>query len=406
MNYSKFYKKLKGVYKNMKDLKENRVVVSVDPGYDGTKVTVNGEKFSIPKKTVKKIGNEYESVGNLEGVYEVTTETGSYLCGPNVKILVDDNEDFHKRFDKGAEQSGNYSYFNTQEFVANTMAALSIALIKASKSKLVDLKALDKTSLFLVMSLPHTALESMSSTVATALIGKHEINFKGMIDGEEYDTPLSIEIKQEDGQFMIISQVIACLLGYITDEAGYEIDSLKDSYPTIVIDGGYYTVGDFSISKTKAISSAESKTEFGMKVIHEKTADKINEKCGTSYKAYDMDNLFDEENGIVVIPKTISKSGKNETVDCKNILKEVTQEVFDSYLAYLEDKHSCFTKAKMILFGGGTGNIYYELFSKVADDYPNITAKLVTYELDGEEVTPREAISAGAYKMVLNRLDD
>ena len=68
--------------------------------------------------------------------------------------------------------------------------------------------------------------------------------------------------------------------------------------------------------------------------------------------------------------------------------------------------YDCFTKIKMILFGGGTGEIYYKLFLEVADQYPNVTPKLVTYKMDKEDVTPREAISAGAYKMVLNRLPE
>lgn len=388
----------------MRDLKKNRVVVSIDPGYDGTKVTVNGERFSIPKKTVKKIGNEYESLGSLEGIYEITTESGTFLCGPNIKILVDDNKEFHERFDKGAEQSGNYSYFATSEFEANTLAAMAIALIKAGKQGIISLDDIAKTDLYTVVALPHAALESMTKTVAAALTGEKKISFKGNLDGEEVSFEAVVPIKTEDDHFLVISQVIACLLGYITDEEGYEIDSLKDAYPTLVIDGGYYTVGDFAISKTKAISGAESKTEYGMMRIHEKTAEKINEKCSTSYKAYDMDNLFDEEGGIVIIPKNISKSGKNEREDCNKVLKSITEEMFKEYLAYLEEKHGYFTKIKMILFGGGTGKIYYDLFCKVAEDYPNVTPKLVTYELDGEEVTPREAISAGAYKMVLNRL--
>lgn len=401
-----YYKTLTSKIKEakMKKLKSGRVVISVDPGYDGTKVTVNGEKFSIPKKTVKKIGNEYESVGSLEGIHEVVTDAGAFLCGPNIKILVDDNKDFHERFDSKAEQNNNYSYFATNEFVANTMAAISIALVKADTEKIINLDNLDKADINLVVSLPHEALESMSQTVINALVGLKNITFKGTVDGNHIERELSYEIKSE--KIFVISQVIACLIGYITDEDGYEIDSLQDEYPALVVDGGYYTIGDFGISKTKAISGAKSKTEYGMRVIHENTANAINAKCHTNYKFYDMDNLFDEEDGIVIIPKNISKSGKNESFDCKEILNEETEKVFKEYLTYLEEKHNYFTKTKQILFGGGTGKIYYELFLKEADNYPNVKAKLVTYELDGETVTPREAISVGAYKMVLNRLED
>lgn len=393
----------------MKDLKKGttpRIVLSYDPGYDGSKVTVNGERFSIPKKTVRKIGNEYESVGSLEGIYEITNEKGSYLCGPNIMILVDDNEDFHKRYDKGAEQSGNYSYFATNEFEANALASIALALIKAEKEGLIKLKDLSKTELYLVVELPHAALDSMSKTVAGMLLGEKSFTFKGTIDGEDIEVSLNISINAEDDHFTVMSQVIACLFGYITDEDGYEIEEFKDEYPAVVIDGGYYTVGDFTISKTKAISGAESKTEYGMMRIHELTAERINAECGTTYKAYDMENLFNEEGGIVTIPKNISKSGKNEQKDCNKILKAATEEVFAKYLEYLEEKHNYFTKVKMILFGGGTGEIYFKLFEKVADDYPNVTAKLVTYTMNDSEVTPREAISAGGYKMLLNRLED
>lgn len=389
----------------MRKFKDGKLVVSIDPGYDGTKVTVNGARFSIPKKTIRKQGNEYESTGSLDGIYEVTTKDGSFLCGPNIQVLVDDNNELHQRFDKSAEQAANYSHFNTREFAANALAALELALIKASKSGVIDPAKISKENLYVVVELPHDSLKDMSRAVADALLGEHEYTFKGTVDGEDIDTKVNIEIGNEE-HFFTISQVIACLSGYMSDDEGYPIDSLKDKFPVLVIDGGYYTMGDCAMSKTQAISGADSNTEFGMMTIHERTAKAINSKCHTNYKAYDMDNLFSEEKGIVVIPKNLSKSGKNESFDCNKILEEQTREVFNEYLAYLEEKYDCFKKIKMILFGGGTGKIYYDLFQEVAADYPNLVAKLVTYKMDGEEVTPREAISAGGYKMALNRLPD
>lgn len=389
----------------MVKLSNDVVVFSYDPGYDGSKVTINGEVFSIPKKTVKKIGNEYESMGNLEGIYEIGMKEGTYLCGPNIMILVDDNDDFHTRFDKGAEQSGNYSYFATNEFKANAFASIAIAMIKAEKEGLVDISKLDKADIHYVIELPHTALESMAKTVGNLLLGENEFTFRGNIDGEDIEKEFTLTITKEDDHFLVMSQVLACLFGYITNEDGEEIEELKNEYPALVIDGGYYTVGDFAISETMAISGAESKTEYGMMKVDEIVAERINKEYGTSYKAYDMENLFKKEGGIIIIPKNISKSGKNEQKDCNKIREKATEEVFKEYLAYLEEKHNYFTKMKQILFGGGTGEIYYNLFQKVADDYPNITAKLVTYTLDGKEITPREAISAGGYKMLLNRLN-
>lgn len=388
----------------MVKFENNTIIFSLDPGYDGTKVTVNGDTFSIPKKTVKKIGNEYESMGTLEGIYEISMKEGTYLCGPNIMILVDDNDDFHGRFDKGAEQSSNYSYFATNEFKANALAAIAMAMIQAEKEGLVKISNLDKANIHYIIELPHTALESMAKAVGNLLLGEHTFVFKGAIDGENIEQEISLTISKEDDHFIVMSQVLACLFGCITDENGEEVEELKEELPTLVIDGGYYTVADFAISETMAISGAESKTEYGMMKIDELVAERINKEYGTSYKAYDMENLFKKENGIIIIPKNISKSGKNEQKDCKPIREKITEEVFKEYLAYLEEKHNYFTKIKRILFGGGTGEIYYNLFKKVADDYPNVTAKLATYELNGKTITPREAISAGGYKMFLNRL--
>ncbi len=389
----------------MKKLGKNTVIISVDPGYDSTKVTVNGEIFDLPKKTVEQIGDEYTTLsGSLEGIYEVTLKTGTYLCGPNIMSLVDSNKEFHDRFDKGSNLASDYDYFGTSEFVANALASFAIALIKAEKSNVIA--SANDADINAVVSLPHKAFrqDAIKNKVAAELIGEHEVKFKGVIDGIEVDRTLNIVLKKEDEKFLIISQVIACLLGYVTNESGEEIDSLKDAYPTIVIDGGYYTVADCDISKTKAISGAESQTKYGMYAIHTKVAERINEECKTDLKAYDMDNLFQNEDGIVVITKNISKSGKNESVNCNKILKEVTKETFNEYIEYLEEKYNYFAKTKQILFGGGTGQMYYELFTKIADNYPNVTANLVTYDIEGSKVSPREAISAGAYKMVLNIL--
>lgn len=405
----------------MKDLKKKRVIVSIDPGYDGTKVTVNGSRFSIPKKTIKKIGNEYETTGTLAGIYEVKTAEGVFICGENIKALINNNEDLHERFDKGSDQNGNYSYFNTAEFRANTLAAIGIALEKAVRAGIID--DAEKADLYVVVTLPHTALDSMHNAVKM-ITGKQNFTISGdftRLPGDTEDSAdtsteksFNIEIKQDGEHFIVISQVIACLLGYITDEDGYEMDNLKDAYNVIVIDGGYYTVGDFEIDKTKAISKAKSKTAYGMMKIHEITAAKINEICQRKYKDYnpdlkyyDMDSLFDEDNGEIIIPRVYTESGKNEVFNATETLQAVVKDVFNEYLAYLEDEYNYFARTKTILFGGGTGKIYYDLYMKLAEqNYPNVKAVLVTYTLDGNSVTPREAISAGAYKMMLNRLDD
>jgi len=390
---------------------EKQILISVDPGYDGTKVTVNGERFDFPKETVKKVGNEYEQLDTLDGIYELEMNGETYLCGPNIKVLVDENSDFHKRLGKSAEQDSNYSYFATKEFAANCMTAISMALIKAadkgicSSKKVKDAYSLDVDSdnLYIVVELPHEAMERMAASVVNELVGTHKLHLKAdVVDGNK-DYNVSFEIGEN--KLLVMSQVIAALVGYMTDEEGNEIDALQDLYPTLVIDGGYYTVGDFSISKTQAILNAASKTDFGMLAIHERTAARINDELGTKYQGYDMDHLFEEEEGIVVIPKTVSKSGKNESVDVTTILEEETEKLFAEYLDYLEQKHNYFTKLKQILFAGGTGKIYYELFKKHLKDYPNLkSVQLVTYELDETTVTPREAISAGGYKLLANKV--
>ncbi len=400
----------------MQKLDNNAVIVSIDPGYDGTKVTVNGSTFDLPKKTVRKDRNAYETIGSLEGIYEITTKDGVFLFGPNIASMVEDNAILHDQFDRGAEQSGNYSYFNTQEMTANALGALMIALLKAQRNGIIKKESdLEKTTPYVVMELPHEAMNSMPKALAGQLVGKHDVRFKGRIALKEGETPEDIElstsitISADEDHFLVISQVIACLFGYITDEEGFEIDSLKDEYPTLVIDGGYYTIGKFMISKTKAISAAESMTEYGMQVIHDRTAKEINKKYKKNYKGYDMENLFMNEDGLITIPWDESETGANEEIDCKPILKQETQAVFEELMEYLEESCERFIKVKQVLFGGGTGKIYYELFSEVAKKrYPKIKVKLVTYSLDGGKTTisPRESISAGGYKMMLNRLPE
>ena len=194
---------------------ESKVIVAVDPGYDGTKVTVNGERFSIPKTTVKKIGNEFESTGSLEGIYEVTTEKGTFLCGPNIRNLVDMSKDFHTRYDKDADQTGNYSYFVTDEFVANTLGAITMALIMAEQKKVI--KDASKADLYTILPLPHQAYESMTSPVAGKLLGNHSVTFKGTVGDEYIDRQIDFSIPDDNEHFIVTSQVIACLTGFMPD---------------------------------------------------------------------------------------------------------------------------------------------------------------------------------------------
>ena len=49
------------------------------------------KKRAIPKKTIKKIGNEYETTGTLAGIYEVKTAEGVFICGENIKALINNN---------------------------------------------------------------------------------------------------------------------------------------------------------------------------------------------------------------------------------------------------------------------------------------------------------------------------
>ena len=127
-------------------------------------------------KNNQKIGNEYETTGTLAGIYEVKTAEGVFICGENIKALINNNEDLHERFDKGSDQNGNYSYFNTAEFRANTLAAIGIALEKAVRAGIID--DVEKADLYVVVTLPHTALDSMHNAVKM-ITGKQNFTISG-----------------------------------------------------------------------------------------------------------------------------------------------------------------------------------------------------------------------------------
>ena len=71
----------------MQDLNK-RIALSIDPGYDGTKTTVNGVTFTIPHDTVEKRGKEYDSCRDLEDIYQIETAAGTYLLGPGISALI------------------------------------------------------------------------------------------------------------------------------------------------------------------------------------------------------------------------------------------------------------------------------------------------------------------------------
>lgn len=386
----------------MQDLNK-RIALSIDPGYDGTKTTVNGVTFTIPHDTVEKRGKEYDSCRDLEDIYQIETAAGTYLLGPGISALIGENDELHERFGKATMQSNNYSYFSTNEFYANTMASIAIGFIKAAEENLCDLNNIDPKNTYYIVELPHSALETSGRVVYEALVKKHHIVISGKISGTYKTYELDFEIPKN--KLIIGSQAIACLIGYTTNENGTEIDNLKDCYPVLLNDNGYYTSAKFVISRTHAISGAESKLDYGMMEIHQKVADKINKEYGTSYKGYDMREIFNERDGMITVSHRISKSGNNETYDIKPTLDKVTREVFHAYMNELDEELDSLTKIKLNLFGGGTGEIFYKIFmQEYAEKYSNLKAELVTYEHNGHIVTPRESISMGGYKLLLSQI--
>lgn len=388
---------------------EKRLVIAVDPGFNATKITVNGLLvLDIPKDIVDITGNMHTMIGEKGDEYYVSRYIAGkeYLVGHNARKLMLEKENQTTQ-DKVYGALNSYKYFETTESDINIMTAIGVALIKYAKwtknnkiKPTLELDNMEDWEIFLGIALPHQAVDKVRQNLKMRLAKTHEYSV------ETKDAIYHLKFSIKEDRCVFISQAIVALLGTTSDENGHLIKGSKalDNLPALVIDGGYLTVGIFKFTRVQTVEGAESNTNFAMSNIYERIAEKIKREYGRdNIKSFNIQAILDEGGKIVVM-----KDKNTEYVDIKKMVKEEEKAVFQEFIAYINDKYDDLIDIKQVLFTGGTGNIYYKYMKEYVKDHKGHLVDhilLTNYEFYGKEIDPVYAICLGLYKTMRNLIE-
>lgn len=384
------------------------LVIAVDPGFDGIKVTVNGELFRMDKDITDQTNNDGNIGLRNEGYYSTRYMPGKiYIVGSFARKLKQ-SKTFREEEAEMRNITNSTRYFTTTTFEIAFITAVGAALINyekvcVKKNLLPAFKVeeLKEWEIYLGIALPHTTytekgmVENMRNLFAKEYhfeMETHEIGKKYLFD---------FKIKEEN--CTVQSQAIMAMLGMCqTDEGDIVTDSeILNNIPAIMCDAGYKTVGIYEFTAAQTINSATSNTDFAMSNINARVSEALHRKYTCpQVTEFTIENIINDENGVINV---MTESGKSESIDIMPVVKEEREKVFTELVTWLCDKFDNLLYMKQIILAGGTGRMYYDYFVDYCkENRPHLKVALTEYEFNGNKISPVYAVSVGLYKTMLN----
>lgn len=376
---------------------QNQLFVSIDPGFDNMKVIANGQHYKFPFNAVETDERKMSDYGRRDGFILYKDESGTtWRVGQYARGLIFDNKEQQEQAEK---MRGFYTEerFTSNEFMVGLRTALAMAINKAG---LYDCQA--SLDIRLIVALPHSCRAKFSSTIVGAAAGEHSF-FMRFDDSREKAYHFTIQ----ESNVYTISQTIAAILGETSDDNG-NINEEKFFYlsngPTLVIDGGYYTVGLVPVSRGGSVDDAraESDTGHAMKMVNVAVEQEIANQR-PDIKHYSIEYLLTQDDGRV----RYLENGKARTIDLATIRSEKIQEVCAHFAGYLDKKYNNLLDFKYVLVTGGTGACFYQqllAYYKEAGIMDEEHMMLTSPVINDKPLPIEFSIAAGAYKGLLGKI--
>ena len=376
---------------------QNQLFVSIDPGFDNMKVIANGQHYKFPFNAVETDERKMSDYGRRNGFILYKDESGTtWRVGQYARGLIFDNKEQQEQAEK---MRGFYTEerFTSNEFMVGLRTALAMAINKAG---LYDCQA--SLDIRLIVALPHSCRAKFSSTIVGAAAGEHSF-FMRFDDSQEKAYHFTIQ----ESNVYTISQTIAAILGETSDDNG-NINEEKFFYlsngPTLVIDGGYYTVGLVPVSRGGSVDDAraESDTGHAMKMVNVAVEQEIANQR-PDIKHYSIEYLLTQDDGRV----RHLENGKARTIDLATIRSEKIQEVCAHFAGYLDKKYNNLLDFKYVLVTGGTGACFYQqllAYYKEASIMDEEHMMLTSPVINDKPLPIEFSIAAGAYKGLLGKI--
>lgn len=375
----------------------NQLLIAIDPGFDSMKVIANGCHFKFPFCAVETDERKMSDYGGRKGFILYKDHDGAtWRVGQYARTLMFEN--------KGAEDTTSAKLYTEERFVSPEAAVGILSAI----AKAIDLTGHyeDQGSLDirLIVALPHSVRNKYASTIVGLVSGAQRFY---MTFNNEPEKEYQFTIDERN--VMTVSQTIAAILGETSDDNGF-INESKYCYlangPTLVIDGGYYTMGLVPVSRGGSVDDdrAESNTNYAMKNVNLGAAKEIaNSRPDITH--YAVEYLLSQ--GETEIRYMDKNQGKIVNIDLSAIRANELQTVCSRFIRYLNKKYNNLIDFRYILVTGGTGAAffdqmlaYYKGTGLMDDEHMLLTKPVVS----GRELPIEFAVVVGAYKGLRGKL--
>lgn len=371
--------------------------VAIDPGFDSMKVVANGKPFKFPFNVVEtdeRKMNDYNLQDDFllhKDSHGTTSRVGQYA-----RELVFENKD------KDAAEAMMSDFYSERRFTSSAFkigleTAIALSLQKSGLPPKFD------GEIYLMIALPHACRNRYAPSVVGTSAGEHQFFLRA---GVGQETEYQFHIKEQN--IFTISQTIASILGETSDDKG-NIDRQKFFYlsngPTLILDGGYYTMGIVEMSKGGSVDDdkTESDTEHAMRNVNMAVAEEIKQQRPDIHH-YVIEYLLSQANGTL----RYMDHGHVATIDLNKIRKAQIRRICQDFIRYLNTKYNNLLDVNYVLVTGGTGACFYPILSGFYEKNGIMDDKhlLLASSLLGGTKHPIEySIAIGAYKGLRGKLN-
>ena len=404
-------------------LKIKDIAIGIDPGYDSTKVCINGVLIKVPNNVVDITGHaedfltlgEKKAPGFLSSSYVVGKQ---YLVGELARKSVREKEN-RERFMNKTDIMDSYDRFETIDFEVNLMTVIGYALVTYAKltmendwkpemkivydeaKNMYRIPDLKNFRIVVGVALPNDAVDAAWPSIERMITRDHNYEI------ETADGVWSLGFSVPKGHCTRSSQVICALLGIASDDQGYigKDSGILKNLPTVVVDGGYKTVGLFMLTQAHKVSAAESNVDYAMGNVHKEVAKCLRDDYGRkNIEAYQIPSILEEDNGVVIYK---SEKGNTASVQIKDMILQKEKELCNGLIDYLNHKFEDLLDVKQIIITGGTGAAYYNHISAYMNEkrsHLKNKVLLTDYEFNGKKIEPVYAIAVAMYKSLRYQL--
>lgn len=322
---------------------------AVDIGYSSVKGFSENSVFCFPSFAKKVDENKNPRMFKLgeKDIQYRDAELGLWYVGELAQLQITEDDSI------GQALFGRKRYFTP---MFKVLARTGIALGMRNNEE----GSPNGKTLILQTGLPPKYIQGDSKLLREVFTGNHTFEIK---IGEGSWMKFSIDLPSSNIKIMM--QPLGSLNSLIHDKDGNKTPDaekiLNKNTNLLIDDVGYYTDDLYEI-KNGSQSSYDTKTEFSMHEVFKNTSDRILKEFEVEIPPYAIQNCL--ETGTVT---SFDITTGQKIIDFSNILEDVSNEICDNSLKYLDSEYNYLQNYNFLVVTGGTGGAAW--FNKIKQHY-------------------------------------